>query len=233
MATIIAIESSGSTCGVGLIINDIYTQEYSIEEVNIHDRILADSVKRILTDNNLSLNSSIDAVAVSAGPGSFTGIRIGASIAKGLCYGGEPVFIAVPTLKAMAKSCSRENDFHDCDNIVAVISSVNNTCFFAKYNKNFLELSAPELINLKELPMRIADRDLLCGNIAQPIELPHQNKFISIELSPRQIAMLGLEMYNDKLFTNPEEFKPIYAYEFIPKIKFPKHSDNKKIIQGT
>lgn len=231
MATILAIESSGSTCGVGLISDGIYKQEYSIEEGNIHDRMLADFVRKILSDNNLKLNKShlqsgttmVDAVAVSAGPGSFTGIRIGASIAKGICFGNEPKFIAVPTLKAIAKAFIDMKITINYEYIIPVLASVNNTAFFTKFEKNLIELSDIELVDIVNLETKITSNDVLCGNVGAIHELPHNDNlsinFYPIKLSPKHIAILADEMYEQGLFTNPEEFKPIYAQDFVPKIK--------------
>ncbi|OGU10347.1 MAG: tRNA (adenosine(37)-N6)-threonylcarbamoyltransferase complex dimerization subunit type 1 TsaB [Ignavibacteria bacterium GWB2_35_12] len=234
MATILAIESSGSTCGVGLIIDGLYKQEYSIEIGNIHDMMLAEFVRKIMSQNNLQNISSIDAVAVSAGPGSFTGIRIGASIAKALCYGNEPKFIAVQTLKAIAKAFIDLNLQINYEYIVPVLASVNNTAFFTKFDKNLNEKSEIELIDLTNLTMKITSNDVLCGNANAILEMLKNDNcsinFYPIALSPKHIAILAAEMYEQGLFTNPEEFKPIYALDFVPKIKLPKLIyENKKI----
>ncbi len=233
MATILTIESSGSTCGVGLIVDGIYKQEYSIEGGNIHDRLLADSVRKIISENELQLKSSIDAVAVSAGPGSFTGIRIGACVAKGLCYGNEPKFIAVPTLKAIAKAFIDMKIQINNDYIRPIVASVNNTAFISKFDNNLNEQSEIELIDLKNLAAKISNSDVLCGNIGEIFELPHNNNksinFYPVNLSPKHIAILANEMYGQGLFTNPEEFKPIYAQDFVPKIKLQKIKSVDKI----
>jgi len=217
MATILAIESSGTTCGVGLIVDGIYKQEHSIDGGNIHDQMLANFVRQILLENNLQIKSSIDAVAVSAGPGSFTGIRIGSSIAKGLCFGNVPKYIAVPTLKAIAKAFIDMNYNINYENIIPMVASVNNTAFYSKFNKNLTRESEIKLIELSNIKEIINDKDVMCGNII----IPEENimKLYQVALSPKHIAILANEMYEQGLFTNPEEFKPIYAQDFVPKIK--------------
>ncbi len=66
-----------------------------------HASLLTVFVEEILENNKLSM-ADIDAVAISQGPGSYTGLRIGVSVAKGLCYGSKIPLIALDTLKAMA-----------------------------------------------------------------------------------------------------------------------------------
>lgn len=225
MATILAIESSGSTCGVGLISDGIYKQEYSFEGGNIHDQMLADIIKRILTENHFENITSLDAVAVSAGPGSFTGIRIGASIAKGLCFGNEPKFIAVPTLKAVAKAFIDMKIQINYEYIIPVLVSVNNTAFITKYDNLLNEQSDTELIDLADLKAKINSNDVICGNAVAISKLFKDNSkinFYPVNLSPKHIATLADDMYKEGMFTNPEEFKPIYAQDFVPKIKLKK-----------
>ncbi|TAL70252.1 MAG: tRNA (adenosine(37)-N6)-threonylcarbamoyltransferase complex dimerization subunit type 1 TsaB [Bacteroidetes bacterium] len=235
MAKLLAIESTGSVCGVCLTNDDTIISEYSLDGTNVHDQKLADSIRKILSESGISNLKSLDAVAVSAGPGSFTGIRIGSSIAKALCFGDEPKFIAVPTLKAIAMSCLKIIIDKNYINIVPVIASVNNNCFYAKYDKHLQEQSVPELINLHELQSKLSDTDILCGNTGvfneqeksedNRSQLPIGNEFYNIDLSAIQIAKLGLEMFKQGLFTNPEEFKPIYAQEFVPKFKLKTHKN--------
>ena len=98
---ILGIESAALTASVALVSDGILTAEYTVTDKKTHSQTLLpmlDEVKRILELNP----AEIDAIAISAGPGSFTGLRIGAATAKGLGLAlGKPL-VAVSTLEALA-----------------------------------------------------------------------------------------------------------------------------------
>jgi tRNA threonylcarbamoyladenosine biosynthesis protein TsaB len=88
MALILNIETSTEVCSVSLAENgQLLFKKESIDGMN-HSRLLTVFIEEIFVENNILINT-IDAVAVSKGPGSYTGLRIGVSVAKGLCYGLE------------------------------------------------------------------------------------------------------------------------------------------------
>lgn len=98
---ILGIESAALTASVAVVSDGILTAEYTVTDKKTHSQTLLpmlDEVKRILELNPAEL----DAIAISAGPGSFTGLRIGAATAKGLGFAlGKPL-VAVSTLEALA-----------------------------------------------------------------------------------------------------------------------------------
>ena len=98
---ILGIESAALTASVAVVSDGILTAEYTVTDKKTHSQTLLpmlDEVKRILELNPAEL----DAIAISAGPGSFTGLRIGAATAKGLGLAlGKPL-VAVSTLEALA-----------------------------------------------------------------------------------------------------------------------------------
>ena len=108
MARILSLETSTTVCSVALHENEklIATAEVHLEHSHASKlAILIDEVARIAEVDLASL----DAVAVSSGPGSYTGLRIGTSTAKGLCYALSIPLIAVGTLELMAAQVSKVN----------------------------------------------------------------------------------------------------------------------------
>lgn len=98
---ILAIEASGPVAACAVLEDGVLTAEYSIQFKKKHSQSLVpmmDEVRRML---GLDL-TSLDAVAVTAGPGSFTGLRIGAATAKGVGLALEKPLIPIPTLDALA-----------------------------------------------------------------------------------------------------------------------------------
>lgn len=101
MPLILNIETSSPICSVCLSRDGTVIDCREDRTGNSHAKILTVFIDELFKSNNLSL-SELDAVAVSAGPGSYTGLRIGTSVAKGLCYALNKPLISVPTLLALA-----------------------------------------------------------------------------------------------------------------------------------
>ena len=106
MALILNIETSSTICSACLAKDGQLIDFREDRQGNSHARVLTVFIEDLMQKNNLALND-LDAVAVSAGPGSYTGLRIGTSTAKGICYALNKPLIAVPTLLAMADGISR------------------------------------------------------------------------------------------------------------------------------
>lgn len=131
MSTILGIETSTKICSVALTVNNKLVAikeeggEYS------HAEKLNGFIENVIEEANLSLRQ-IDAVAISKGPGSYTGLRIGVSTAKGLCYSLNKPLIAVDTLQAMALSMIND----DVDVYCPMIDARRMEVYTALYDKN-------------------------------------------------------------------------------------------------
>ena len=101
MARIILIETSTALCSVALAEDGVCTHYKASPEPRAHAAMTAPFVKDILDEAGLKV-SDCDAVCVSKGPGSYTGLRVGSSTAKGLCFGAGIPLIAVGTLEVLA-----------------------------------------------------------------------------------------------------------------------------------
>ncbi|GHU85956.1 tRNA (adenosine(37)-N6)-threonylcarbamoyltransferase complex dimerization subunit type 1 TsaB [Bacteroidia bacterium] len=99
--SILLLETSTNICSVALSCNGEIIAIKESEEKNVHSKFFTIFIKQLLEENSISLNS-IDAIAVSKGPGSYTGLRIGVSTAKGLCYAANKPLIAISSLEALA-----------------------------------------------------------------------------------------------------------------------------------
>lgn len=98
---ILGIDSSGLVASVALVTDDNLTAEYTINFKKTHSQTLLPMLDEIVTMTGISL-SDIDAIAVAAGPGSFTGLRIGSATAKGLGLALKKPLIGVPTVDGLA-----------------------------------------------------------------------------------------------------------------------------------
>lgn len=98
---ILAVETSGQLCGTALLEDDRIVAEYNIQYKKTHSQSLVPMMDEIRTMTELDLKT-VDAVVLTEGPGSFTGIRIGAATAKGLGLALNIPLIPVPTVDALA-----------------------------------------------------------------------------------------------------------------------------------
>lgn len=98
---ILALDSSGLVASVALAEDDTLIAEYTIQYKKTHSQTLLPMLEEIRDMVELDL-STVDAIAVAAGPGSFTGLRIGSATAKGLAFAMEKPIIPVPTLEGLA-----------------------------------------------------------------------------------------------------------------------------------
>lgn len=106
MALILNIETTTSVCSVALASGCDLLAYRESRERNAHSSRLSVFVREIFEEAGIGA-SQLDAVAVSGGPGSYTGLRIGVSLAKGICYGVSKPLIAVDTLQALAANALR------------------------------------------------------------------------------------------------------------------------------
>lgn len=112
MSCILNIETSTETCSVAVAQDGGIIFEKINNEPNSHTKYLAKFVEEALSFAE-SHAIPLDAVAVSSGPGSYTGLRIGVSTAKGICYGKNVPLIAIPTLKLLCVKPLLSDDIED------------------------------------------------------------------------------------------------------------------------
>ena len=101
---ILAIESAAMTASAALLRDGIVAAEYTVDFKKTHSQTLLPMIDEIVSMTDTDLKE-LDAIAVSEGPGSFTGLRIGSATAKGLGLALKKPLVAVPTLEAMAYQC--------------------------------------------------------------------------------------------------------------------------------
>lgn len=99
---LLLLETATESCSVALSCGHTIIAQKYINQPKAHASLLAQYIQDILTENNLTIEDCT-AIAVSEGPGSYTGLRVGVSCAKGLCYGAKKPLIAVSTLAILTQ----------------------------------------------------------------------------------------------------------------------------------
>ena len=105
---ILGIDSSGLVASVALVCDGVLVGEYTIQNKQTHSQTLLPMLDAMMKMAGVEIEE-VDAIAVASGPGSFTGLRIGAATAKGLAGALHKPIVAVPTLEGLAYNCSLQD----------------------------------------------------------------------------------------------------------------------------
>jgi len=206
---ILAIETSTSICSVALANQDGVLAEINFLLPNGQDRLLAEATKYLL--NSMELKAfDIDAVAISSGPGSFTGLRIGAAFAKGLCFDGKTKLVSVPTASALAYSYLKYNSLEHFEILRVLIPSHKSLFYAQDFNKEAKPVGEVQFEE-KELLTEINNNYFL---LDMSLEI---NKNNSQFYSAKKIAELGIRKFLAGEYENEETFVPSYFQDFVPK----------------
>ena len=147
MANILAIETSSVYCSIGLKKNEDFFFEHSKEE-NSHGKSILSFIDLILKKAGLKKNQ-IDFIALSIGPGSFTGLRVGCSVAQGLALGLEKKILPFSSLQVLAQNFFLVNSF---DQVYLVKEAHMNDLYIGHYHagENNLAIEAKEDTSIKK-----------------------------------------------------------------------------------
>ena len=161
---ILAFETSAKAASVALLEGDMLLGELYLNCGLTHSRTLLESAQRLLEITELTAKD-IDAVACAAGPGSFTGVRIGVAAAKGFAWGREVPCYGVSTLEAMALSLG-EYQGYVCPVMDARRSQVYNALFYVNHGslKRITEDRAIALVQLKQELAHLTEPVFLVGD---------------------------------------------------------------------
>jgi tRNA threonylcarbamoyladenosine biosynthesis protein TsaB len=221
LAYILAIETSTEICSVALGRDGQCVALKENERENSHAEKLIVYIDELLREAGITVNE-IDAICISEGPGSYTGLRIGASSAKGLCYALNKPLVAVPTLQAMAwgareqfpqaeQFCpmidARRMEVYSAlyDNQLAVLDEITNVIVDEQFYSDFLENKSV----------------VFSGNAVskvQPVLSGNSHAvFADTKTSARYLLELGYEKYCRNDFVDVAYFEPFYLKEFLSK----------------
>lgn len=222
MAFILNIDTSTSVCSVALAKDgQVLALKENNEGLN-HSVLLGTYIDEILKENRTDAHE-LDAVAVSMGPGSYTGLRIGVSMTKGLCFGSGKPLIAVPTLQALALSVSSrlQEDALYCPMIDARRMEVY-TAFFDKNNHKIIDTQA-EIITPDSFSALLAEHKIyFFGNgsdkIRNTLTSANAHFIPAVETSAAHMIGISEEHFQQQQFKDVAYFEPFYLKDFIATI---------------
>lgn len=216
---ILGIESASLTASVAVITDDQMTAEYTMTHKKTHSQTLLPMIQEIVDMAEIDLKS-IDAIAVSAGPGSFTGLRIGSATAKGLAMALKLPIVSVPTVDAMAYQCWRA----DCL-ICPIMDARRGQVYTGIYEFNdgifqvYLEQTAMEIERLMEQLNQMSRTVLFLGDgVAVYKENIKKLATVKVEFAPafmgRQragaVATLGMKYFKEGIYEDASIHTPVY-----------------------
>jgi len=221
MALILSIDTSTEVGSAALHEGDslkIYHENF-IEKS--HSEFLVKTIKDILTEAEISADE-LDAVAVSKGPGSYTGLRIGVSIAKGICYGSNVKLISVETLTAMALEVGSLNILEGC--FCPMIDARRMEVYCQVFDKQLRPKGEVESKIIEEDSFReYLDEQKMyffgngSGKCKGVLKSKNSSFVDGIYPKAKYIGQLALKKYNTGSFENLAYFEPYYLKEFMTK----------------
>jgi tRNA threonylcarbamoyladenosine biosynthesis protein TsaB len=155
--TILGIETSTAVCSVGLADVSGMRSESSIIESHIHSEKLLTLIQDLCNKQKIKL-SQLDGIAVSMGPGSFTGLRIGLSTAKGLCFALEKPLLAVPTFASIARSVIISHP--ECERVIVCIDAKQREYYIGVYEHSVGTIRELSPVQIGDLSSAIASASL-------------------------------------------------------------------------
>ena len=219
MARILLIETSTSVLSVALAQDGTVVSERVCTEARMQASLTAPLVKEVLDEAGMTAKDC-DAVCVSSGPGSYTGLRVGVSTAKGLAFGAGKPLLAVGTLDILVASCHSERSGF----IVPMIDARRMEVYTAVYSgegQRLTEVEAKvigpdsfaEYLEQGEV-LFVGDGALKCRDV---IGQPHARFQEAFPLA-RHMAKAAQKAFDEGKFENLAYFEPFYLKDFIATV---------------
>ena len=242
MALILCIETATEVCSVALFLDEKLLGVKESSARNVHSAMLTTFIGEIINSSGFSYGS-LDAIAVSMGPGSYTGLRIGVATVKGLCYALDKPMIAVPTLQAMAAGInyklqitndgSGENIEYRRPGSLLICPMIDARRMevycgvFDHANREVREVRA-EVIDEFSFGEFLADHVVVFGgegaDKSKPFLSNHPNALFMDGFQASALFMAGIaaEKSRQQQFENLAYFEPFYLKDFVagkPRVK--------------
>ena len=230
---ILGIDTSTSSGSIGLIDGDSVIAEYLLDIPVTHSERLFNSIEYVLKQAACPIEK-LDGWAISLGPGSFTGLRIGVSMIKGLAFATQKPVAGVPTLDALADNISPTPSII-CPILDARKGEVYTTFYRYDDEDNLKRISAYQAISPENLVKEIEKRTIFLGSGVKTYgdylrnALPDLATFVHASLNlphGSTVARLGLEGLQRNEVLDLSTFTPIYVRASEAEIKWKEKHPN-------
>lgn len=211
---ILAIETAFDICGAAILSGDEVEAQVDQRVPQRHTQVLSPMVERIMTAAGCKF-PDLDAIALSAGPGSYTGLRIGMSYAKGLAFGTGLPIIPIPTLPALLV----EEPIGSLDWLVAWSHGEN---VYAVQPANSEEWGEVQFMHWDTF-IKQASHSIVAGYLQNRLSPGSQISFVETCPSAAKVGKFAIKRPNTKVF-DIADLVPNYHEEF--QIRMQKHADS-------
>ena len=220
---IINIETATTVCSVAVSDNGKVIIDKVSYDGPSHASLLGVFVEDVVKESR-SLGLKIDAVAVSSGPGSYTGLRIGVSMAKGLCFGYNVPLLSIPTLDILAYKAIKQIAPEDAI-FCAMLDARRMEVYSAIYNCTLDQIRDTEAeIITEDTYVHLLDKQTVCffGSGAGKCKnlIKSQNAVFIDDLHPLASDMIILsdKAYLERRYENVAYFEPFYLKDFVATV---------------
>lgn len=221
MSIILCIETATEICSVAVVSETDILSVCENHEGNAHASQLTGLIEAALKQAGFTLQQ-LDAIAVSKGPGSYTGLRVGVSTAKGLCYALNKPLLAIPTLQSLAAQFAETVRLEENDLCLPMLDARRMEVYCAGYNHLLHEERATEakIIDAQSFAEELNSGTVyFFGNGAVKCEttITHPNaRFVAnIHCSAKGMHRLAVEAFAQKQFEDVAYFEPYYLKDFV------------------
>ena len=223
MSLILQIETATASCSVALAEEGRILATKELNERNIHAEVITVFIDEVVTQAGKTM-AKLDAIAVSSGPGSYTGLRIGVSTAKGLCYALDKPLIAVETLEAMANGFKNNHPDLPANALLCpMIDARRMEVYTALFDANGARVTptSAEIIDENSLGEYLKDHQIFFfGDGASKCRdmLAHQSNAVIIDDFVNSASFLtngASERFKGAQFQDVAYFEPFYLKDFI------------------
>ena len=216
---ILALDSSGLVASVAIVTEEALLAEYTVNYKKTHSQTLLPMLNEIVTMLELNL-TEVDAIAVAAGPGSFTGLRIGSATAKGLGLALNKPLISIPTLDSLAY-----NLFGTDKLICPLMDARRNQVYTGIYefNNGYFEIMKEQIaLSVEEIVDEINQigREVIYLGDGTSVykDILNERTRVSFQYAPAHlnkqragaVGMLGIEYYKQNRIESAQDHEPVY-----------------------
>jgi tRNA threonylcarbamoyladenosine biosynthesis protein TsaB len=222
MAIFLNIETAGESASIAITMDDKLLRIVANDHQKDHATWLHTAIKDMLQEEGLILHQ-VNAVAVSIGPGSYTGLRVGLSAAKGICFAMNVPLITVGTLEIIASASNKV----EADLFIPMIDARRMEVFTAVYDKSLNQLMQPTAMIIDQnsfASLLDASTICFCGNgqkkLHKTITHPHA-LFDDTRADARQMTAITHKRFIERGFANIAYTEPLYVKEFYTPVPLP------------
>lgn len=228
MAKLLFLETATQICSVALAEDGVLISIKESDSTNSHSSLLTDFIQNIISDAKIKLQD-LDGIVISKGPGSYTGLRIGVSAAKGLCYSLDIPLISVNTLQSMAAGMKGSGNVAKaifCPMIDARRMEVYTALFDNQNNE--MEATSAKIIDESSFIDLLKNHIVYFGGdgaekCKSVLSLNSNARFLDdFRISAKDMIELAFQKFNARQFEDVAYFEPYYLKDFIagiPKVK--------------